>query len=121
MKKRQPLDLKRALNVQHSFQNIYLFAMLVEIEHQNEMDADFRNPNLHNIIKRIKQDATAIIQAAGAIIKNKDIEYTYSYVGELYRLNNLLIGRFNEEQLRSICDQIEKDFEEINIESQSND
>ncbi len=116
--KRTPIrSADHALQVYGSYALIKALAKCQEIEWHNFPDIDFKNPVIHNHVKRIKESAQAVQNATGSLIQTavgaEDQGTDYAY--ELLRAIKFIIDNFGLEALKGFNDKSGELFPELEM------
>jgi len=109
---------EKALQLIKSLQFILVCSQLVLTEFDMDLvDTRFKNPNLNNFAKKIKDNAEFIQLHLRSIIKPKsgnDREYTIQYINELWRILHHFIG-MDIAQLEEYADGLDQMFKEQEV------
>src|ERR1700761_7574405 len=91
---KQQITEEKAIRIAYSMQKLCILSQVMQYEHANELDVDFKMPIVNNFAKRIGTDAQAIIdhiKRHGKIIPtNHDAVEEYSAV--IWQILDLIIG-----------------------------
>ena len=113
---KQKLTPERMEHVKSSMQKMMILSQIMLFENQENIDVDYRIPNLNNFAKRIVQDTNAIQRAIknnGRMLVNvADTDFAEDYAGEILKVINILCG-LDYEIIKEFADNLENEFKQI--------
>lgn len=114
---KQTLTREKATRVAYSIQKIVIMAQVLQYEHANELDVDFKMPIVNNFAKRIGTDAEAIIshiKRLGRVLPT-NYEAVEEYSAAVWKILDLLIGRIPLEGLVEFYENLEKELVAVDV------
>lgn len=92
--RRRELTEERVVKVAESYRMMYALTSLLEMEHQEYLDTDFKNANLHNHIRRIKESIKVIQTAINRVIDIDKIDELF-VMESIYNLRTIVNDKLN--------------------------
>jgi hypothetical protein len=117
-KKRQPLTQERAQAVVDSYKIIKALAKMIEYEHYNYCDTNFKDPVIHQHVGRILESAHAINNATARVLSTAvgADEQGGEYINELLRSIKFNVETMSPAVLKAYNDGLENmDKEQFKI------
>ena len=115
---KQALTPERTQKVYFSLQKLSIMAKVMEFEHMQYLDADFRIPHVNNFMKRIGTDCKQIqdhlAKSGRIVVKNANQDFVDDYSGQMWRVMDLLIG-LDAGAIKEFADNLEKELEAIGV------
>jgi hypothetical protein len=108
-KRRQPLTQERAQGVVDSYKIIKALAKMIEYEHYNYCDTDFKDPIIHQHVGRILESVHAINNATARVLSTSKgtEEQGGEYVNELLRSIKFNVETMSPDVLKAYNDGLE--------------